>query len=157
MAKVRIDATAISRPYVLCYTLLRLGDFIAENRILRSCEGLAEGIYCNIRIRIPARILRCVSKKDGLNPWQTAYLWLGGLYVTAPPGTCRVNASGICDGYHAGSCFLLPPTIFPSLLAIVEVRGFVNSLFLGIKDVVEAFDRASCSEVWFVRTWGGPL
>ena len=81
----------------------------------------------------------------------------GRLVCNRPPGTCRVNASGIWDGYDSGGFFLLPLTNFSSLLAISKVQHFVNSLFLGIKHVVEAFDRASCSEVWFVRIWGGPL
>ena len=74
----------------------------------------------------------------------------GRLVCNRAPGTCRVNASETCDGYYARACFLLPPTSSSSLLSIVRARGFAMSLFLGIKDV-EAFDRASFSEVWFVR------
>ena len=62
----------------------------------------------------------------------------GRLVCNRAPGTCRVNASKICDGYYAGACFLLPPTSFSSLLSIMRARGFAIWLFLGIKHVVEA-------------------
>ena len=71
----------------------------------------------------------------------------GRLVCNRSPGTCRVKASEICDRYHAEACFLLPPTSFSSLLSILRARHFAISLCLGIKDVVEAFDRASFSEV----------
>ena len=80
----------------------------------------------------------------------------GRLVCNRGPGTCRVNASEICDRYHTGACFLLPPISFSSLLSIVRVRRFAIWLFLGTKDVVEAFDRASFSEVWFVRNYSPP-
>ncbi len=45
-------------------------------------------------LRILDKYVMC--KKNGLNLWQSTYLWLGGLYLTEVL-TCGVMASDICD------------------------------------------------------------
>ena len=76
-----------------------LGIPLPETESSDRVMGPAEEPYCSIRIRIPDRIRCYVSKKNVLNPWQTAYSWLRGLYVTDPlghAGSMRLNyATGI--------------------------------------------------------------